>query len=146
MPETLKAQKLGPGSLIIGDTGSTTEFAPRCKSVAIEPETDQEDDEFALDWGTIEGDTTDTANLTGTLWQTYDSTALIKWAHDNHLKVLPFEFIPDAGTGAWKVTGKVQITRIAIGGDAKTRNTSDFEWKIIGGDYDLVEYTPPTGP
>ena len=139
-------QKLGPGSLILGKTGSTIELAPQLKTCNINPDTSEEDDEYGLDWSALAGDVTEAATLSGTLKQTYNKASLTKWAHDNAGKVVPFVFIPVVDTeDGLKASGNVQIKRIGFGGDSKKLNDQDFEFKIVGGEYDLEVYHKPVG-
>ena len=134
MPAT--SHKLGPGLLTFGEAGDAAEFGVNVTNVTLEPETDQEDDIVTLSWDTVAGDTTDSATIKGEMLQSFDKDSLLLWAHNHHLEVLPFVFKP-VQTQALKATGNVQITRVGFGGDVKKRNTSDFEFKIIG-DYDLT--------
>ena len=131
----VKSDKLGPGTLTIGETGTETQFASQLRSCAIEPSTDTEDPIDVLSGEQVDGDDTDTAELTGTILQSYDAQSLLLWAHEHKGETLPFTFIPN-NDGALQVTGSVKIRRIRIGGDVKTRNTSDFTFPIVG-DYDL---------
>lgn len=136
--------KLGPGRLTFGATGSLHELSAQLKTCNINPESSAEDDEFGLDWSALAGDTTDAATISGTFKQEYSQTSFIKWAHDNRGKVMPFEFVPVVDTkDGLKVTGKVQIVRVGFGGDVKKTNDQDFEFKIVGGEYELDEYAKP---
>ena len=57
---------------------------------------------------------------------------------------MKFEFIPvtDTDDGV-RVTGEVEIKRIGLGGDVKKTNDQDFEFKIVGGDFELHDYAKP---
>jgi len=131
----IKSDKLGPGTLTIGPTGTPQQFAAQCTAVAVEPSTDTSDPIATLSGDEIDGEDTDTAELTGTLLQSYDADSLLVWAHENRGLTHPFTFRPNNSTDL-EVTGNVKIRRIKIGGDVKTRNTSDFTFPIVG-DYDL---------
>jgi hypothetical protein len=131
----VKSDKLGPGTLSIGETGTAEQFAAQLTACSVEPSTDTEDPIATLSGEEIAGDDTDTAELTGTMLQSYDATSLLKWAHDHRGQELPFTFIPN-NDGALQVTGVLKVRRLRIGGDVKTRNTSDFTFPIVG-DYDL---------
>lgn len=131
----VKSDKLGPGTLTIGAVGTEQQFAAQLTACSVEPSTDTEDPIPTLSGEEIAGDDTDTAELTGTLLQSYDAQSLLLWSHEHKGEELPFKFIPN-NEAALQVTGVVKVRRLRIGGDVKTRNTSDFTWPIIG------DYTP----
>lgn len=131
----VKSHKLGPGILTFGETASAEEWAGQLTSCLVEPSTDTEDSIPVLSGEELEGDETDSAELTGTILQSYDRDSLLLWAHTHHRETMPFTFKPNAGADL-VVTGRVKIRRLSIGGDVKTRNTSDFTFPIVG-DYDL---------
>jgi len=131
----VKSDKLGPGTLSIGETGTEEQFAAQLTACSVDPSTDEEDAIPVLSGEEIAGDETDSAELTGTLLQSYDAQSLLLWAHTHKGEQLPFTFTPN-NDGALQVSGTVKIRRIKIGGDVKTRNTSDFTFPIVG-DYDL---------
>lgn len=133
----VKSDKLGPGVLTFGETASASEWAGQLTKCLVEPKTETEDSIPTLSGEEVEGDTTDSAELSGTILQSYDMDSLLLWAHEHHGEVMPFKFVPNAGA-ALQVTGRVQIQRLSIGGDVKTRNTSDFTYTIIG-NYELGE-------
>lgn len=135
----VKSDKLGPGTLSIGETGTAEQFAAQLTACSVEPSTDTEDAIPTLSGEEIAGDDTDTAELSGTLLQSYDAQSLLLWAQTHRNQELPFTFIPN-NDAALQVTGVVKVRRLRIGGDVKTRNTSDFTWPIIG-DY-TVELVP----
>lgn len=127
----VKSDKLGPGTLSIGATGTEEQFAAQLTACSVEPSVDTEDDITVLSGDVLAGDETETAELTGTILQSYDLDSLLLWAQEKRGQTLPFTFIPN-NDGALQVTGEVKIRRIRIGGDVKTRNTSDFTFPIVG--------------
>jgi len=131
----VKSDKLGPGTLSIGATGSAEQWASQLRACSVEPSTDTEDSIPVLSGEEIGGDDTDTAELTGTVLQSYDAQSLILWSHEHRGEELPFTFIPN-NDGALQVTGIVKVRRLRIGGDVKTRNESEFTFPIVG-DYNL---------
>lgn len=131
----VKSDRLGPGTLTFGETAALSQWAGQLRSCAVEPSTDTEDPLPVLSGEELTGDDTDTAELTGTILQSYDLDSLLVWAHENRGKVMPFSFTPN-NESALVVTGRCKIRRLKIGGDVKTRNTSDFTFPIIG-DYEL---------
>lgn len=131
----VKSDKLGPGVLTFGETASPSEWSSQITKCTVEPKTDSEDPIPVLSGEEIDGDDTDTAELTGTILQSYDLTSLLKWSHDHHGETLPFRFQPNKEADL-EVRGRVKIRRLSIGGDVKIRNSSDFAFPIIG-DYAL---------
>ena len=57
-----------------------------CAACSVEPSTDTEDSIPVLSGEEIDGDDTDTAELTGTILQSYDATSLLLWAHAHGAK------------------------------------------------------------
>jgi hypothetical protein len=131
----VKSDKLGPGTLSIGATGTEEQWAAQLTACSVEPSTDTEDSIPVLSGEEIGGEDTDSAELSGTILQSYDAQSLLLWAHTHKGQELPFTFTPN-NDGALQVTGIVKVRRVRIGGDVKTRNTSDFTFPIVG-DYDL---------
>lgn len=132
----VKSDKLGPGVLTFGETASPSEWSSQITKCTVEPKTDSEDPIPTLSGEEIDGDDTDTAELTGTILQSYDLESLLIWSHEHHGETIGFRFQPNKETDL-TVTGRVKIRRLSIGGDVKTRNTSDFAFPIIG-NYELT--------
>lgn len=129
----INSHKLGPGSLVFGETASQQEFASQCRSVVLTPETEEEDPIPVLSGEELAGDETYTWTISGTILDGYTMQALAVWAHEHKGEEMPFEFIPNADvTGAMSWTGTAKIRPIAHGGDVKTRNENDFEFKVVG--------------
>lgn len=129
----IQSHKLGPGSLTFGEVASAKEFASQLRNAVLTPDTEEEDPIDVLSGEQIDGDETYTYTIGGTLLDGYTMESLAVWAFENKGTVLPFEFIPNADvTGAMKWTGNAKIRPIAHGGDVKTRNENDFEFKVIG--------------
>lgn len=124
------AEKLGPGQLTFGETATESEWGAQVTACAIEPETDEGDTLNFLD-GSEESDETDSYTLTGTLAQTYDVDSLLVWAKENAGTQMPFTFRPRSDRPL-TVTGTVTIRALKIGGDVKTKNTSDFSFVGVG--------------
>ncbi|MFF5793963.1 hypothetical protein ACFY5D_18115 [Paeniglutamicibacter sp. NPDC012692] len=138
----IKSHKLGPGFLKFGETASLQEFGSQCTAVKLEPSVDEEDNIPVLSGEELEGDETESYMLTGSFLQDYGGmTSLLVWCKTNAGKVLPFEFTPSTA-GGLTIKGSVKIRAVAIGGDVKTRNTTDFEFKGIG---DWVPSAVPAG-
>lgn len=128
----VKAHRLGPGSLKFGETGTAQEFASALTNARLSPSLEEEDNIDVLSGETLDGDDTLEYTLSGTLLQSYDKAGLVHWSHVNRLLVLDFEFIPNTAESDYGWRGKAKIVPLEVGGDVKTRNTSDFEFKVIG--------------
>lgn len=134
------AEKLGPGQLTFGEAGTESEWGAQVTVCAIEPETDEGDTLNFLD-GSSESDETDSYTLTGTLAQTYDADSLLIWSKENSGERFPFTFRP-RGDRPLTVTGTVTVRALKIGGDVKTKNTSDFSFVGVG-DWNIDLSTDP---
>lgn len=128
----IKSSKLGPGALTFGEVASPTEFGSQLRSCSLTPETEEEDPIAVLSGEELAGDEEYTWVLGGAILDDYTAGSLAEWANENKGTELPFEFIPNADTGMLSVKGTAKIRPIAIGGDVKTRNENDFEFKVVG--------------
>src|SRR5699024_2746879 len=133
----VKAHKLGPGSLTLGETGTAVEFAVSLRSCAVEPETDEGDMVPVLSGEEYSEGDEDSYTLTGTVVESYDLDSVQVWAHINRNTQVPFLFRPD-NDKTLGIQGEVMVRRIGFGGDVKERNELDFEFAGVG-DYDLVD-------
>ena len=126
------AHKLGPGSLKFGATGSEQEFASHVTTCEINPSFDEEDpiptlsgDQF------VDGDATPEVTISGEFLQEYSVDGLVKWTWDNNGATLPFTFTPRTDAElSWK--GEAVIRPVKVGGEVKTANTAEFEFRCIG--------------
>ncbi|MGQ4576148.1 hypothetical protein ACUH93_07050 [Dermabacteraceae bacterium P7006] len=125
-------QKLGPGSLKIGETGSPKEFASKCTKVVVKPSWKDGDNTNYLDGttATAEGEADHTLEIE--FDQEYTNDGLVKWTWDNRGQVQPFTYVPNSDTGEIKVTGKVRIMPVDIGGEVMKPNKASATWKIVG--------------
>ena len=126
----IPAHTLGPGSLLLGDAPGS-EFSVACTAVTLEPSVDTDDDLVVLSGDTLPGEDTFTWSLNATLLQSYSVGGLTDWLFDHRGEVVPFTFTPRTSHGrAW--TGEVKVRPMSVGGDVKTRNTSDVEFPLVG--------------
>lgn len=128
----VNAHRLGPGSLKLGETGTPTDFSAQATNARLSPSVDEEDSITVLSGEEIAGDDTTSWVLAGTLHQSYDKTGLIHWCFENRGKTVPFDFVPSNADSEYGWRGNVKVVPLEVGGDVKTRNTSDFEMKVIG--------------
>lgn len=122
---------LGPGTLTFGETGTEQEFGGSVTTCTLTPEFDQEDNVPVLSGDTIAGELTETWTLGGEFLQSYDSESLLLWCKTNSGKELPFKFRPRADQPL-QASGVVTVRATPIGGDVKTRTTSEFEFVCVG--------------
>lgn len=128
-----KTYTFGPGSLIIGATGTSTEISCQVTSGTVEWDVDAEDDVPLLCGETEAGEETFTATLGFNIFQDLsedDGIVVQSWGSMKGT-VQPVEFIPSTAAGK-RVVGSVKVRPITIGGDAKTKPRSDVEWPFVG--------------
>lgn len=125
----IKKQKLGAGTLFIGETGSGQEFGPQVTTCSVEPSYSDGDKIYVLSGDTDEEEAEWEGTLTGEFYQDYAMESLVAWTWENDGKVVPFTFVPRKDSGI-QVSGNVKIRPVTIGGDVNTENTSEFEWNL----------------
>jgi hypothetical protein len=126
-----KTYKLGPGSLVLGETGTPLEISCQITAITLEFETDAEDDVPTLCGDVVPGDETESGTMTGTMYQDLYTGGIGEYSWTNAGTVQPFTFIPNSDLAA-DFTGEVKVRRLNIGGDVKTSPTTDFEWPLVG--------------
>lgn len=125
------AHKLGPGTLTLGETATLKDFTSQVTNARWTPSVDQEDPIPVLSGEELADDPDFTSVLAGTFLQEYGVEALVKWCYDNRGVVVPFTFTPRTDS-ALSISGSCQVLPVEVGGDVKTRNSSDFEFPVIG--------------
>jgi len=126
-----KSHVLGPGSLKIGETASQREIAAQLTKFSLEPKTDFEDDVPVLSGETVPGDATTEWSAKGTVNQDFDKESLEMYCYKNRLQDLPFIYTPSNDHDvSW--SGVLTVVPLTVGGDVKKKNTSDFEFRVIG--------------
>lgn len=135
---TIKADRLGPGTLTLGEVGSTREFGSQVSKLELTPDDSDGDALVVLDGQEMTDDADDSATLEGEFYQEYGMDSLVKWCWDHHRDEMPFTFVPDTA-GALTVSGICRIMRVNLGGDVKKRNTAKFAFPIVGNNVTLAE-------
>ncbi|WP_087485749.1 hypothetical protein [Brachybacterium massiliense] len=125
------AHKLGPGVLTVGETGTLREFTSQITNARWTPSVDQEDPIDVLSGEQIADDPNITSVIAGTFLQEYGSEALVTWCWEHRGEVLPFSFQPRSDQQL-AISGQCQVLPVEVGGDVKARNTTDFEFPLIG--------------
>lgn len=128
----MATRTLGPGSLKIGETASVREFAAHLTNCELKSDTSSDDPTPMLDGSNMDGEDTYAWSLAGKIQQNYDFDSLEKYCFTNRGELLPFVFTP-ANDGGIDWSGILKVRPVAsVGGDVKKRNTTDFEFQIIG--------------
>lgn len=127
---TVKFDELGPGTLTFGSSSAIKDFSARVKSVTVKPEVHDEGGTRLLNGDeTFEADAT-FGSLTAEFFQDYVLNGLVAWTWTNANKVVPFTFIPH-NSGQVKVTGKVKVKPVELGGEVKKTNTTTLTFPIV---------------
>lgn len=135
----VKSYKMGPGQLTIGPVGTLIDISCQITNALLEPDFDKEDDLNTLCGDVVPGEETTTWKLSGTAVQDVTDNGIIDWTWTHAGEQQPFKFIPSTAADA-EFAGTLVVRPLAVGGDVKTRPTSDFEFPVIG----QPTYTPPT--
>lgn len=127
----IQSFKMGPGTLKLGPAG-VLDVSCQVVScvVSCEENVDTEDDVDVLCGEVLTGDETITYAwaLEATLLQDLAAAGVVAWSFTNKGAEMAFEFIPNT-VGARKVTGTIIPVPISVGGESKTRPTSDISWR-----------------
>lgn len=126
--------KLGPGLLSVGATGTETDFTCQVTAARVEWSADAEDNVVVLCGDTVPGARTYSATLTATIFSDLGSaTGIVEYSWANKGDQVAFVFLPNEGTGIKQVEGTLIVDPISVGGDEVGQNmTSDIEWAIVG--------------
>lgn len=127
----VESSTLGPGQLTLGETASEREWGAAVRNARVVPAATEGETLTVLSGDETSDEGEETWTLEGTVLQSYDADSLIKWCADNSGTEVPFTYTA-RNDEALEVSGTVKVRAIAYGGDVKTRNTSDFNFKIIG--------------
>lgn len=123
---------VGAGTFTIGAAGALTNFSSQVTSIKLVPSAETGDVIPVLSGESVAGDFTETYTIEGTLLQDFGTTASkVEWLYAHSGETHVFEFDP-ATTGATKITGSLVVTSVEIGGDVKTKPTSDFSFQCVG--------------
>lgn len=126
----IEDSRLQGGTLTI----DAQDFAKQMTSVTLTPSTDtQGDDVETLSGATIEADevTSWTLDL-GAIQDFDDAAGFVEFARLNAGDIVAFSWKPNATTTAPTYTGNVRVRAVQIGGDVKTRLSSDASWPVVG--------------
>lgn len=130
--QTTKFPKLGPGVLRFGETASAREFSARLSSVKYSPTIKDEDPVPLLDGSEFVPSGEISGELSGTFYQDFDKNGIVAWTYAHADEIMPYTFVPN-NTEQMTLKGKVKIKPVAIGGEVKKENTTDFTFATVGG-------------
>lgn len=128
---TIKSNKLGPGTLTIGEIGTPVDFSAQVASCTIKWKKDQEDNVPVLSGEELSGDKTYGATLAANVILDLTDGGLVDYTWDNKGVPVPFTFVPSTAAGR-SISGIVELDPIDVGGDAKKTMRSDVEWACVG--------------
>lgn len=123
---------MGPGKFTIGETADLTVFSGQVTSIKLVPSVNKSDAIDVLDGGQVAGDRSESFKIEGTLLQDFGATeSTTEYLFTNRGTEQPFLYIPNSSQGK-EITGVLTIEAIEIGGDVKTKPTSDFSFDLVG--------------
>lgn len=133
---TVNTMTMGPGTLTLGDVGDVKSLSSQVTNVRITPNVDTGDPINVLSGESVPGDRDETWTLAGTLVQDLGAgvagaDSIVEWLFTNAGETMPFTFVPSTAKGR-QITGDVTVEAVEIGGDVKSKPTSDFEWQVSG--------------
>jgi hypothetical protein len=127
----IKAQKLGNGTLSIGAIGSPLDLSAQITNCRLSPAVDKEDPVTTLSGDSLAGTRTITWTLAGTMLQDISDAGVIEWLFTHAGEEVPFTWTPNTEVGT-DFTGTIVVDPIEIGGDVGAKNSSDFEFEVVG--------------
>lgn len=137
----IKSVKMGPGTLKFG--ASPLDISAQVRECLVNPETETSDPVDVLSGEQLAGDDTYSWTLEATVIQDIDAAGFVAWTWANKGTIQSFVFIPATASGR-QVSGYVKVKPVALGGEVKKRNESDFEFVITNSAGALVD--PVLGP
>lgn len=127
---TVNTLTIGPGTLTIGEDTGITVFSSQCKSCTLSPSVETGDPIPVLSGEQVPGDRTETFALKGTFVQDFGVEAsTTEWLWEHRGEVHDFVYAPSTAGGK-EITGQLTVEAIDIGGDVKTKGTSDFSFTL----------------
>lgn len=132
MTMPIQSITVGPGTFTIGDTTDLTTFESQVTECRLSPSVENGDPIHVLSGETESGDRSETWVLKGTMLQDFGSTgSRTEWLFEHRGESHPFTYVPATAKGK-KITGTLTVEAIEIGGEVKTKPTSEFEFSLVG--------------
>lgn len=127
-----KVNKLGPGTLTVGETGTEVDFSCQVTAAHVDTEVDAEDTVTVLCGDSVPGARNYSHVMAGTLLQDLDAAGIVAYSWEHAGETVPFTFTPVTDLAA-EVAGELILDPLTIGGEEAGANmTADFEWPIVG--------------
>lgn len=136
----------GPGTIQIGEVGSEIDFEAQLTGGTVEWDKEKEDDVNVLSGGTLAGDVTYSATISGNVFQDLGAVdSLVEWTWTHKGEQVPITFVPSTAA-AKSIVGEITVDPISVGGDeVKRKPRSDFEWDFVG-EPTIAAVVPLMGP
>jgi hypothetical protein len=122
---------VGPGVLALGAVGTSVDWSAQVKGCKVTPKVNAEDNVNVLSGGQLAGERTYDWSLSATVVQDLSDDGNVEWSWEHAGEEVPFTFTPSTAMGK-SVTGTLIVDPLELGGDAKTKPTSDLEFSIVG--------------
>jgi len=128
---------VSPGTLTIGTDADLTDFSAQVTSCKLTPAVNNGDPINVLSGEQVAGDRTESFTLDGTFLQDFGSSSgggsasKTEWLFTHRGETKDFVFVPSTTRGR-AITGQLVVEAIDVGGDVKTKPTSDFSFVIVG--------------
>lgn len=127
------SQKLGPGTFSLG--AGPLELSCQLSQCSINPTENVTTNEaipmLCGDDLAAEDEFDYTFTVSGTILQDLTAAGVVDYTWTHMGEEVAFTFVPNT-VAARQVEGTCRVVPLTIGGEVKKRNTSDFEWAIIG--------------
>jgi hypothetical protein len=126
------AINVGPGVLSIGEPDALVAFQSQTIGCRLVPSVNRGDAINLLDGSTVAGDRTESWQLRGNHLQdlgAQDSRTEYLFTHRGQEQ--PFTFTPSTAAGT-SFSGVLIVEAVEMGGDAKTKPTSEFQFDLVG--------------
>lgn len=123
---------VGPGKLTIGSDAAVSSFESQVTSAKLVPKVDNDDPINVLSGEQVAGDRTESFTLEGSVLQDFGAQdSRTEWLFNHRGETHPFTFVPNSSAGK-RISGELQVEAVEIGGDARSKPQSDFEFQVIG--------------
>jgi hypothetical protein len=126
-----KAQALGPGTFSIGEVGTALDLTAQVTSIKLTPSVNQDDPTPTLSGEDLPGDRVYSWTINGTLLQDLTEDGMFDYCLAHKGQSVPFTFVPSTAAGR-SFSGVATVDPLEVGGDVKKKNTTDFEWSLVG--------------
>ena len=127
----IKSNKMGPGTLTIGEVGTLVDFTAQVASCTIKWSKEQEDAVPTLSGESLSGDKSWSASLAANVILDLTDGGLVDFTWEQKGDEVPFTFVPSTAAGR-SISGVVSVDPIDVGGEAKKTMRSDIEWSCVG--------------